>query len=315
MKRFQIYLFYLLLMLCWQNAFAEVAAKVFFAKGETYLIDSAGKQTALKKGSTLQQGDTVITKDDSRLELRFTDGGKIVFYDNSEFKIDDYHFSEKSDGNEKALFYFVKGVFRTIVGSIKKERYQVKTNVASIGTRGTEYLAELGNTLQVDVFEGTVILKNQAGDFAVAAGHSALMSDMLSMPEFITLDSRRYDQSGNKNNRQPKDAGAQGGDSPKNNPAPAPNNNPAPTPNNNPLNNSPAPSSNNNPPPRNREQDSHRRNTATPSNITIENILNGTISVEEAAVLPPPLAPPPLAPPPLAPAPPLTPPPPPPTPL
>ncbi|NOQ34984.1 MAG: hypothetical protein GQ569_03720 [Methylococcaceae bacterium] len=269
MKAFKHYFIYLLLMLCCQNVLAEMVAKVIFAKGKTYVIDRTDKQSDLKKGASLKQGDTIITKDNSRLDLRFTDGGKIAFYDNSEFKIDDYHFSKGN--NDKAFFTFVKGIFRTVVGSIKKERYQVKTNVAAIGTRGTEYLAELGSTLQVDVFEGTVILKNQAGDFAVAAGHSALMSDMLSTPEFIALENRNYNQSGDRNGQHPEETGEQGGESHGEN-----HNESAP-----PKNNS---SSNN---PRHREQDSHRRDAADPSNITIENILNGTISIESLESAPP----------------------------
>lgn len=284
----------LLLMLCCQNALAEVAAKVIFAHGEVYALKAAGDRQALVKDSSVETGDTVITKT-GKLQLSFTDGGKMSFDDNTEFKIEDYHFTEKKDGTEKAFFHFVKGMFRTVVGSIKKDRYQVKTNIASIGTRGTEYKAILGNKLQVDVFEGTVILKNQAGNFDVSAGHSALMSDMLSMPEFIRLENRRYDQRQNDGGQPPREGehgdhqehgeheqeGPHDGSQP---PPPSDSNGPVPTKNDNP----PPPSNNNNPPPRHREQDSHRRDAANPSEITIENILNETISIDELQEMSPP---------------------------
>jgi hypothetical protein len=50
----------------------------------------------------------------------------ISFYDNTEFKVADYHYANKPDGTEKAFFQFIKGAFRTVVGAIGKERYQVK---------------------------------------------------------------------------------------------------------------------------------------------------------------------------------------------
>ena len=316
MKTFRNYFFYLLLMLFCQTAVAEIAAKVIFAKGETYVVHHTGKKVALKKGAALKAGDTIITQT-GYLQLRFTDDAIISFYDNTEFKIEDYHFSKKKDDNEKALFHFAKGVFRTIVGSIKQERYKVRTNIASIGTRGTEYLAKLDDGLHVDVFDGTVVLENQAGNFEIASGHSAFMPDVFSIPRFIRLE--------NKINR-PLDNKQQ----PVNQPAIKQENNvPTSTPENNdslPTNNSPAldhpeaineaPSlpdnlsheslevmgnhsshnngaiTNNAPPPRHRELDSHQEevpapvtNSVTSTNITIENVLNKKIAPEE---LPPP---------------------------
>ncbi|MEY3808322.1 MAG: hypothetical protein RI893_1298, partial [Pseudomonadota bacterium] len=164
-----------------QQACAETVAHVIFANGEVYAISDKGTKQDLQKGSEIEQGDVITTKT-GYVQLRFTDGGLTSFYDNTEFKVADYHFSNKADGSEKAFFQFVKGTFRTIVGSIGKERYQVKTNLATIGTRGTEYSASLDKTLQVNVFQGTVLLNNQTGIFTVQAGQSALILDVFTTP-------------------------------------------------------------------------------------------------------------------------------------
>ena len=52
----------------------------------------------------------------------------------------------------------------------------------------------IDNKLKVTVLEGVVVLKNQAGDFTVSAGHSALISDMLLRPEFMKLENRVHDR-------------------------------------------------------------------------------------------------------------------------
>ncbi|MDQ7091397.1 MAG: FecR domain-containing protein [Methylococcales bacterium] len=318
MKTSTTYFLYIVLIFCCQNAMAEIAANVIFTKGEVFVIHSSGEKNVLKKGSTLEQGDTIETKV-GYLQLRFTDGGLISFYDNTEFKIEDYHFSKGSAGKEKAFFHFAKGVFRTIVGSIKKDQYQVRTNIASIGTRGTEYSAKLDNGLHINVFDGTVILENQAGNFSVASGHSALMPDIYSRPQFLKLDNRIQKSLSNKNTLK-----SQTQPSIDSNTAPEPethtpssintttpdatmdsepisldnnlpHNNPAPV-NTNLLNNDSIPS--HAPAPRHRELDDYQEPTSSPapitttvptnsSIITIENVLNSKIAPEE---LPPPEA-------------------------
>lgn len=204
---------FLLILSSYQQVFAESVANVIFAKGEVQAINDKSDKRDLQKGASIEQGDTIVTKT-GYIQLRFTDGGLISFYDNTEFKVADYHYSNKTDGSEKAFFQFVKGAFRTVVGSINKERYQVKTNLATIGTRGTEYSASLDKTLQIDVFEGKVLLNNQAGDFIVQAGHSALVQDVFTMPLNITPGSyqpaipKNADRSGAPGSSPPPSSGA-----------------------------------------------------------------------------------------------------------
>lgn len=291
MKMFKCCFYGFLIFYC-QSAVAEIVAHVTFAKGETYVIHNTGKKIALKKGASLEQGDKIVTQT-GNLQVRFTDGGIISFYDNTEFKINDYHFSKKNDGNEKAFFHFSKGVFRTSVGSIKKDRYQIKTNIASISTRGTEYLAKLDNHLQIDVFEGIVILENQAGNFAVSTGYSALIPDISSIPSFIKLKNKSKKSLDKSHHQQPKNQSSikqkqksslsKTNDSSPIKDVPVINNMPQsrnealPSLNNNlPLDNISLPS-------RHKELDNHqekRVKSKNQANITVENILNKTVAKE-----------------------------------
>ncbi len=271
-KNYLIFLF--LLLLNYQSmSFANVA-EVIFAKGDVYALDLKDQRRKLQKKSVLYQGDTIVTKQ-GHLELRFSDGGRISFYENTEFKITEYQFLEKKVGKGKALFRFVKGVYRTILGSITQERYQVKTNIASIGTRGTEYKATLDDKLQIDVFEGVVVIKNQAGAFEVPMGQSVLISDNVTLPIFLNMSHRAYrnhsKSSGHLKRPPPPSSSFI--------PPPPPPSLPPPS-----SLLSPPP-----PPPPVREKEALP--TIDKSSVTIENIINNSISVE--SLIPPPLPPPP----------------------
>lgn len=97
----------------------------------------------------------------------------------TEFRIDNYH-SGKPDGQEKGFFSLLKGGLRTItglVGRVNRSNYQVTTNVATIGIRGTEYTAILGDgVLHVNTGEGLIEVCNAAGCMLLASGESGIVS-------------------------------------------------------------------------------------------------------------------------------------------
>ncbi len=145
-------------------AFANVG-RVEFSIGDVTGIDSDGKQRRLIKGSTLSAGDTVRTRR-GRAQIRFTDGGYTSLQPNTEFRIDEYNYDAKRQEESVGFFSLLKGGLRTItgiVGRYRKKAYQLRTPVATVGIRGTEYVAELGNSLTVHVGEGEIEVCSNAG--------------------------------------------------------------------------------------------------------------------------------------------------------
>jgi len=145
-------------------AFANVG-RVEFSIGEVTAVDSGGKQRRLVKGSTLSAGDTVRTGR-GRAQIRFTDGGYTSLQPNTEFRIDEYNYDAKRKEESVGFFSLLKGGLRTItgiVGRYRKKAYQLRTPVATVGIRGTEYLAEVGNSLTVHVGEGEIEVCSNAG--------------------------------------------------------------------------------------------------------------------------------------------------------
>jgi hypothetical protein len=165
-------------------AWAAPVARVGFAIGKVIAIDAAGVTRPLSKDSELNQGDTVNT-DGGRAQVRFIDGAYVSLQPNTQFKIDEYKYDGKTDGTEKGSLSLLKGALRTITGAIghvNKDTYRLHTEAATIGIRGTEYLASVENSLSVSVGDGAISLTNKAGELVVASGQSAYVANASSMP-------------------------------------------------------------------------------------------------------------------------------------
>lgn len=162
-------------------SYASGAARLDFATGAVTAVSASGAQRNLNKGAEVGSGDAVLTGDGGRAQLRFTDGGLVSLQPGSEFKIDNYQFSGKEDGQEKGFFSLLKGGLRSItglVGRTNKSAYKVTTSVATIGIRGTEFtIAYTGrNSIAVSTGEGSIEVCNNAGCAIVPAGASATVS-------------------------------------------------------------------------------------------------------------------------------------------
>lgn len=164
----------LLVMTLPMLAVAEVG-KVQFVTGNVTAIDVNGTTRALTKGADIQNGDMIQTAD-GRAQVRFIDGGYMSFQPNTEFKVEDYHFSGQADGSEKGFFKLVKGSLRAITGLIgksNKQAWRMNTPVATIGIRGTETLSEFKDgVLRVTVGDGAAYLENSQGSLILYQGQT-----------------------------------------------------------------------------------------------------------------------------------------------
>lgn len=151
------------------------AARVDFTLGPVSVQSTGGQTRALAKGATIDDGDTVITGPDGRAQLRFTDGAYVSLQPESQFRIDQYRFSGRSDGTERGFFSLLKGGLRTItglVGRTNRKNYQVTTSVATIGIRGTEYTIQYGKSIHGTVGGGEIEVCNGSGCFPFTNGES-----------------------------------------------------------------------------------------------------------------------------------------------
>lgn len=151
------------------------AGRVEFAIGGVTATTAGGESRALSKGAEINSGDTIKTTD-GRVQVRFTDGGYMSLQPNTEFVVESYNYDGKQDGSERGFFRLVEGSLRAItgiVGRTNRPAYRVATPVATIGIRGSEYLAEhREQKLKVRVIGGSIFIENEFGDLILFKGQS-----------------------------------------------------------------------------------------------------------------------------------------------
>lgn len=164
-----------LALLVSQFAFAGQAGTVTFKTGDVTITRADKTVIKAEKNVVLNAGDTIETKD-GRVQLALIDGGKVSLQPNTIYRINKYEFSGKEDGTEYGFTELIKGGLRTISGLIghkNRDRYQLKTAVATIGIRGTEFTVNFNNNqLIMTTNHGSVDVCNEGGCLNATTGQS-----------------------------------------------------------------------------------------------------------------------------------------------
>lgn len=182
---------------------APAAARVLFVSGDAERVTQDGRTHALLRGDSVFNGDLIQTRK-GIAQLKFGDGGFVSVQVDSRFRIAEYFYGGQEDGTEHAIFELLKGGIRALSGAIghqRRERYQMRTTVATIGIRGTAYSAlfcqrdcaidggvTLPDGLHAKTTEGAIVLQNDAGELAVPAGAAAFVPDQFSIPVPSTFE-------------------------------------------------------------------------------------------------------------------------------
>lgn len=159
---------------------------ITFVTGDVNIIHANKTTAKAVKNDALTAGDTIETKT-GRLQLSLIDGGKVSLQPNTIYKITKYEFSGKEDGSEYAFTELVKGGMRTISGLIghkNRDRYQLKTAVATIGIRGTEFTVNFNNNqLLMTTNHGSVDVCNAGGCLNAVTGQSIAVAGLGAAPK------------------------------------------------------------------------------------------------------------------------------------
>lgn len=152
----------LLLFICLSGLAATVYAqpcnigKVESVSGQAF-VERHAQKFRLDTDILLCANDKFVTDESSVAKLRLRDGSLITVGKDSEFVIRDYHIYKNKPNN--AQFELIKGAFRSVTGFItqRSHRYEVKTRMATIGIRGTDFWGGFGlteNGLDVVMLDG-----------------------------------------------------------------------------------------------------------------------------------------------------------------
>jgi hypothetical protein len=136
----------LLLILVAQLAFAAPAGHVTNLSGPLFAVGADGVRRVLSVGSAVEAGETLVTEGRTYAQVRFADQGVVTLKPDTHFKVESFAFDEKAPEKDGAVFGLLKGALRTVTGLIGKrgnqEAYSMKSATATIGIRGTEFLAQ-----------------------------------------------------------------------------------------------------------------------------------------------------------------------------
>jgi len=128
-------------------------------------IDRSGRTLKAKSGMSILNGDEVITRNSSRVQVILKDNTTLTIGANSSFEFSKFYFdgSKKSSVRLKAK----RGFFRAVTGKIAKiapKRFKVKTVSATIGIRGTDFSGNIMDKREViRCYSGAISVKLDKG--------------------------------------------------------------------------------------------------------------------------------------------------------
>ncbi|MDH5484856.1 MAG: FecR family protein [Gammaproteobacteria bacterium] len=185
----------------------EAVGQVVQARGRAFAISAKKENRSLATGSEVYVGDRLFTGVNGYLQLSMIDDARIDLRCNSEMLIEDYQLLRA--GN-RSVIYLLKGSLRKITGSIGKlanDLYEMKTPMATVGVRGTDYALRVlqshgcdgsldvnSDGLFVRVNQGAIDLKNKSGMTALSAGNAAHVAGDGENPQNINTRGGVFDQ-------------------------------------------------------------------------------------------------------------------------
>jgi hypothetical protein len=144
---------------------ADDAGKVIRLQGGAEAREGRATRP-LAAGDPIRSGDVLRTGPGSRLQVRFTDGMELTLSDGAEMAVAAYDWNAPQAAG-KAELSLVQGSFllRTgAVGKLPDHPLTVKTPLASVGVRGTQFWGgPLDAPLNVLLIEGKVVVSSPAG--------------------------------------------------------------------------------------------------------------------------------------------------------
>jgi hypothetical protein len=155
--------------------------EVVIARGQTIAVDQSKISRELGVGDAVFVGDKIITGEDGFLRLHMVDNARLDLRCYSIMVIEKYHLRSTS---RSSILNLLQGSLRKVSGEIGKwndDTYELRTPVASVGVRGTEYALRVFQSkgcdgaidtgddgLYVKVIDGLVDVHNKAATTEVA---------------------------------------------------------------------------------------------------------------------------------------------------
>ena len=165
-----------------------------FVHGQVEIIAEDGKSRSAERGAPVYSGESIRSGKSSSLQLKMVDDGYLAIRPSTEVRIDEYRF--KGDTADRAQTSLLRGGLRSITGSIgkkRKESFKLRTPVATIGVRGTDFEIFYQPGDQTDLPQGAYLrvnagrgyLQNYAGVQFVNPNQTGFVATRSSQPVLL----------------------------------------------------------------------------------------------------------------------------------
>ena len=163
--------------------------------GSVIAVNKRKVSRKLFKNSPIFLGDKVITGEDGSVRLQMIDDAVLDLRCFSIMVIEEYALKA---GNRRSILNLLQGSLRKItgkIGDLTEDVYELKTPIASVGVRGTEYalrvfqskgcggMVDADDGLYLEVIKGLVDVRSEAGQQVFAKGDTAFVALPESMPK------------------------------------------------------------------------------------------------------------------------------------
>ena len=140
-------------------------------------------EVQINVGESVIRNEIVKTAAESWTKLVFSDSTNLSVGPNATVRLSNF-VSTGPSSYGKATIDIAKGAFRFATGHSEKRAYEINTEVATIGVRGTVFDGNsVTGSTKLHVASGAVVVRTKKGKFCeVTAGHSVAISNSACTP-------------------------------------------------------------------------------------------------------------------------------------
>jgi hypothetical protein len=119
-------------------AVSAASGEFTFVTGEVQLTKAGGQRLTPAKGTPVDPGDRIVTGNNGMAQLTMVDQARLSLRPSTQFVIEAY--PDRRDSDQGGILNLIKGTLRTFTGLIasnNRDKYVMKTRVATVGIRGS----------------------------------------------------------------------------------------------------------------------------------------------------------------------------------
>jgi len=183
-----------------------VAGTVTQLSGPLLAKKANGSTKILSLRSEVENGDTLVTEKNTYAMVKMIDNSTLTLRPGSALTIENFSFDDGKPDGDEAKFNLVKGGLRSVTGLLgkrSKEKFALKTPVATIGIRGTTFIVNytpplptgpggvappvpgVPPGLHISVQDGAINVSNPGGSAGFAAGQFGYVPSQTQPPVIV----------------------------------------------------------------------------------------------------------------------------------